>query len=109
MLIDNVTLVVKAGNGGNGAATFLRNAMTAHGGPDGGNGGNGGDVLFQGSTNLNDLRDFQYKKSVRGGNGGDGTKHNGFGRNAEHIIVYVPLGTMITDLDTKKSIETNSA
>lgn len=109
MLIDNVTIVVKAGNGGNGAATFLRNAMTAHGGPDGGNGGNGGDVSFQGSTNINDLRDFRFKKSIHGAKGGDGTKHNGFGKNAEHIIVFVPLGTRITDLDTKKSIEIESA
>ncbi len=109
MLIDNVTLVVKAGNGGNGAATFLRNAMTARGGPDGGNGGNGGDVLFRGSTNINDLRDFQYKKSIHGERGGDGTKHNGFGKNAKHIVVSVPLGTRITDLDTGKSIEITSA
>ncbi|MEK7577463.1 MAG: Obg family GTPase CgtA [Patescibacteria group bacterium] len=105
MLIDNVTLVVKAGDGGDGAATFRRDAMTAHGGPDGGNGGNGGDVFFQGSTNVNDLREFRYKKVVKGENGGNGTKHNGFGRNAEHIIVLVPLGTRITDVDTKGVIE----
>lgn len=108
MLIDNVTLVIKAGDGGNGAATFRRNAMTSHGGPDGGNGGNGGDVSFQGSTNVNDLRDFRYKKAIRAENGGNGTKHNGFGRNAEHIVVVVPLGTRITDLDTGKVIEIES-
>ena len=65
MLIDNVTLVIKAGDGGDGAATFRRDAMTAHGGPDGGNGGNGGDVSFQGSPNVNDLREFRYKKQLK--------------------------------------------
>lgn len=105
MLIDNVTLVVKAGDGGNGAATFSRTAQTAHGGPDGGNGGNGGDVYFIASHNVNDLRDFRYKKAIRADRGGDGTKHNGFGRNAGHITVQVPIGTKITDTDTGTAIE----
>jgi GTP-binding protein len=105
MLVDNVTLVVKAGDGGNGAATFARTSMKARGGPDGGNGGNGGDVLFQGSTNVNDLREFRYKKKIVGENGGHGTKHNGFGKNANHIVVHVPLGTRITDVTSGKVIE----
>ncbi len=108
MLIDNVTLVIKAGDGGDGAATFRRDAMTAHGGPDGGNGGNGGDVSFQGSPNVNDLREFRYKKTIKAENGGNGTKHNGFGRNAQHIIVFVPLGTRITNVDSGDSIEIES-
>jgi GTPase len=103
MLIDNVTLTIKAGNGGNGAATF----KPFRGGPDGGNGGNGGDILIQGSTNLNDLSSFRYKKIIRAENGGNGTKHNGFGKNAEHIVLSVPLGTRITDVDTGKYIEIN--
>ncbi len=105
MLVDNITLVVRAGNGGNGAATFARTSMSAKGGPDGGNGGNGGDVYFQGSANVNDLREFRYKKKVVGEHGGHGTKHNGFGKNAEHIVVLVPLGTRITDVDSGKVIE----
>lgn len=108
MLIDNVRLVVKAGDGGNGAATFARTSMKARGGPDGGNGGNGGDVLFQGSSNVNDLREFRYKKKILGKSGGHGTKHNGFGRNAEHIVVYVPLGTRVTEVDTGKVINIES-
>ena len=105
MLIDNVTLVVKAGDGGKGAATFRRDAISAKGGPDGGNGGNGGDVLFQGSANIYDLHTFRYTKTIKGGNGGDGTKHNGFGKNAKHVVILVPLGTRINDIDTGKSIE----
>lgn len=108
MLVDNVTLVVKAGDGGNGAATFRRDAMTSRGGPDGGNGGNGGDVLFQGSTNVNDLRFFRFKKKIVGENGGHGTKHNGFGKNGEHVVVFVPLGTRITNVDTGENIEIES-
>jgi len=108
MLVDNVTLVVKAGDGGNGAATFARSAAKARGGPDGGNGGNGGDILFQGSPNINDLRYFRYKKKVIGENGGHGTKHNGFGKNAKHIVIQVPFGTRITDIDTGKTIEIES-
>ncbi len=105
MLIDTVTLVVKAGDGGNGAATFRRTAMTSKGGPDGGNGGNGGDILFQGSANLYDLHKFRFKKKVTGENGGNGTKHNGFGKNAKHIVIPVPLGTRITYVDTGLCIE----
>lgn len=105
MLIDNVTIEVKAGDGGNGAATFRRTAGNARGGPDGGNGGHGGDILFQGSTNVNDLRYFRFKKKIVGENGGHGTRHNGFGRNATHIIVEVPLGTRITNTETGRVIE----
>lgn len=108
MLVDNVTLIVRAGDGGNGAATFAHVAMGHRGGPDGGNGGNGGDVLFQGSPNVNDLREFRYKKKIIGKSGGHGTKHNGFGKNAEHIVVYVPLGTRVTDVNTGKVINIES-
>lgn len=108
MLIDTVTIVVKAGDGGNGVATFRRNAMTARGGPDGGNGGNGGAVLVQGSPNVRDLRMFRFKKKILGKNGGHGTKHNGFGKNAENILIHVPLGTKITDLDTNETREIES-
>lgn len=108
MLIDTVPLVVRAGDGGNGAATFARTSMKARGGPDGGNGGNGGDVLFQGSPNINDLREFRYKKKIVGKNGGHGTKHNGFGRNAPHIVVHVPLGTRVTNMDTGEVINIES-
>lgn len=108
MLIDDVTLVIKAGDGGNGAATFRRDAMTAHGGPDGGNGGSGGNVYVQGSPHVSDLREFRYKKIIKAEHGGNGTKHNGFGKNAQHIIIYVPLGTRITDIDTSTVREIES-
>jgi GTP-binding protein len=105
MLVDNVTLVVKAGDGGNGAATFLRNGLTARGGPDGGNGGNGGNVYFQGSTNINDLREFRFKKKIYAEDGIAGGKQKLFGKNAPHLTILVPLGTAIKDTNSNKIYE----
>lgn len=105
MLIDNVIIEVHAGNGGNGAVSFHRDAITTKGGPDGGNGGVGGSIFFQGSTNVSDLREFRYKKSIEAISGVDGKGKNLFGRNAPDIIVYLPLGTLITDIETKRTFE----
>lgn len=107
MLVDNVTLHVKAGKGGNGAATFLRNGLTAKGGPDGGNGGNGGHIYFQGSNNINDLKEFRFKKKIIAAEGVPGKNKKLFGKNAEHTTVKVPLGTTITDMETKEIYEIN--
>lgn len=105
MLVDNIGLIVKAGNGGNGAATFLRNGQTAKGGPDGGNGGNGGDIYIQGSHNINDLREFRYKKKIVAEDGIPGKHKKLFGKNAPHTTILVPLGTRITDTESKSVIE----
>jgi GTPase len=109
MLVDNIGLIIKAGNGGDGAATFLRNEMTAKGGPDGGNGGNGGSIYFQGSTNINDLREFRYKKKITAENGIPGKHKKLFGKNAEDLTIFLPLGTRVTDTISGKVVEiTNS-
>lgn len=105
MLVDNVKIIIKAGNGGNGAATFLRNARTARGGPDGGNGGNGGDIYFQGSSNAYDLSQFRFQKKITAEDGVRGKKKNLFGKNAESKTVFVPLGTHITDFESGKTYE----
>ncbi len=97
MLIDDITIMIKAGDGGNGSVSFMRNARTARGGPDGGNGGNGGSVFFQGSTDVFDLGEFRYKKKIYAENGIPGKKQNLYGRNGENIIIKVPLGTRITE------------
>jgi GTP-binding protein len=97
MLIDNVILLVKAGNGGNGSASLLHNGLTFKGGPDGGNGGKGGNIYIQGSTNINDLREFQFKKKIVAQDGIAGGKQKLFGKNASHITLQVPLGTSVTD------------
>jgi len=105
MLVDNINLTIKAGNGGDGAATFLRNESTAKGGPDGGNGGNGGNIYFQGSTNINDLREFRYKKNITAEDGIPGKHKKLFGKNAEDLTILLPLGTRISDTNSGKVVE----
>ncbi len=105
MLVDDVTLVIKAGNGGDGAATLLRNGQTSKGGPDGGNGGHGGDIYFQGSHNISDLSEFRFKKKITAENGVPGKKQNLYGANAEHTTIFVPLGVEITDIASGKVVE----
>src|ERR1035437_1610828 len=105
MLIDEATITVKAGNGGNGAVSFKRNAQTAKGGPDGGNGGNGGDVYVTGINDFTTLTEFRYKKNVRAEDGVKGGKQNLYGRNGKELVIQIPVGTQITNLDTKESFE----
>lgn len=107
MLIDDVTITIKAGNGGNGSAHFKRNAQTARGGPDGGNGGNGGDIYFQGVNDILLLSQFQYKKSLSSSEGIKGGRQNMYGKNGEDLIIKVPFGTRITDLTNNKQYEIN--
>lgn len=105
MLVDDVIVSVKAGDGGNGALSFKRNAQTAKGGPDGGNGGNGGDVYFQGINDVTALEQFRYKKSLKAEDGVKGGKNNLFGRNGEDLIIKVPIGTRIKDLESGQTLE----
>lgn len=105
MLIDEATVYVKAGNGGNGAVSFKRNAQTAKGGPDGGNAGNGGNVYFCGVNDITALAEFTYKKKIIAEDGIKGGKQNLYGRNGKDTIIYLPIGTFVTDLDTNKSFE----
>lgn len=105
MLIDDVTITVKAGNGGNGAVSFRRNAQTPRGGPDGGNGGNGGDVYFEGIDDILGLREFQFKKKLMAEDGVAGARNNLYGRNAEDLTIKIPIGTKATDVNTGEVIE----
>ena len=105
MLVDNVNILIKAGNGGNGALSFKRNAQTAKGGPDGGNGGNGGSVYFQGINDITALSIFRYKKSLKAEDGVSGGKNNLYGRNGKDLTIRVPIGTSITDNKTNQTIE----
>jgi GTP-binding protein len=105
MLIDEATITVKAGNGGNGAVTFKRNAQTAKGGPDGGNGGNGGDVYVLGINDFTTLTEFRYKKNVRAEDGIKGGKQNLYGRNGKELVIKIPVGTHVLNLATKEIFE----
>lgn len=97
MLIDEVTVTVKAGNGGNGAVSFRRSEGKPKGGPDGGNGGNGGSVYLQGVTDLSALRQFQFKKVHKAEDGVPGKKKNLYGKNAPDLYLKVPVGTQVKD------------
>ena len=105
MLIDDVTIYVRAGKGGNGVATFKRNAQTAKGGPDGGNGGNGGSIFVEGINDISALSQFQYKKKIVAEDGVKGGKQNKYGKNGENTMLQVPLGTTITNIETGEEIE----
>jgi GTPase len=105
MLVDEVIIAVKAGNGGNGSSSFKRNAQTAKGGPDGGNGGNGGDVYVVGVNDFTALMEFRYKKNIRAEDGVKGGKQNLFGRNGENMVINIPVGTLIKNLVTKETFE----
>ncbi len=105
MLIDDVTITIKAGDGGNGSASFKRNAQTAKGGPDGGNGGNGGNVYFVGVNDISALTPFRYKKKVAAEDGIAGARQNLYGRNGKDLYVPVPIGTHVTDLANGSVIE----
>lgn len=105
MLIDEVKILVKGGNGGNGSASLKRNAQTAKGGPDGGNGGNGGNVYAQGINDITALSEFAYKKKILAEDGVKGGKQNLYGRNGKDSIIYLPLGTKVTNLLTNESFE----
>jgi len=105
MLIDNIKLTVIAGKGGNGSGHLAHTGQTEKGGPDGGNGGSGGSIYFQGSHNITDLREFQYKKRIVADKGIDGKGKNMYGKNAQNMTIYVPIGTRITDMTSGRVIE----
>ena len=104
MFIDKIKIYVKAGNGGNGVVSFRREKYIAKGGPDGGDGGNGGNVIFRIDEGSNTLLAFRYKRKFVAQNGGDGGGSKFHGANGEDIIVNVPCGTLIRDVETGKII-----
>jgi len=103
MLIDDVTIKVKAGHGGRGAVAFSRLVMTL--GPTGGSGGNGGSVYIEGTSDLSALYQFRYKKNILAENGENGKTKNNDGANAEDLFLKVPVGTVVHNLTTKKDSE----
>ncbi len=100
MFVDEVSIEVQAGNGGNGMATFRREKFVPRGGPNGGDGGHGGDVVLVVDPNLSTLLDFRFKHKYKAQRGGDGASKDMFGRKAEPLVLKVPPGTVVTDQDT---------
>ena len=104
MIVDQVKIEIKAGNGGNGAVSFHREKYVNAGGPDGGDGGNGGNVVFVASDNLRTLMDFRFVRKYKAENGENGRKNNMTGKNGEDMIVEVPTGTVVTDAETGRVV-----
>ncbi len=102
MFIDEAVITVKAGDGGDGAATFRREKSVQFGGPDGGDGGNGGAILFKADNNINTLIDFKYKRKYEAERGVNGAKKKMNGKRGEPLIIKVPVGTQVRDLETGK-------
>lgn len=100
MFIDEVTMEVEAGRGGDGCMAFLREKFVPMGGPNGGNGGKGADIIFKADEGLKTLIDLRYMKNIKGAPGLNGEGKNKSGSYAENKIIKVPVGTTIKDFDT---------
>ena len=103
--IDSASIYVKAGNGGNGCIAFLREKFRPKGGPAGGDGGNGGNVIIVADSNLTTLKDIKYNKTYKAKNGMPGKGKNMHGKNAEDLIIKVPLGTIIKFIEQDKVLD----
>ena len=104
MFTDYVKIVIKSGNGGDGAITFRREKYVAAGGPDGGDGGRGGNIYFRVDPNANTLIDFRYTKKFKAQNGENGSGSNKYGKAGEDLYIDVPIGTIIKDAKTGKVV-----
>jgi len=98
--VDEATIKVEAGDGGNGCVSFRREKYIPFGGPNGGDGGDGGSVYFIVDTGLNTLADFRYQRHYRAKRGQNGMGSECTGKSGEDLYIRVPLGTIVTDEDT---------
>jgi GTP-binding protein len=102
--VDEATIDVAAGNGGAGCASFRREKFIPFGGPDGGDGGKGGSVWAEADRNLNTLIDYRYARRHEARNGEAGRGSDCYGAAADDIVLRMPVGTIITDVETESVI-----
>lgn len=100
MFVDEVIIKVKAGNGGDGCTAFRREKYIPDGGPFGGNGGRGANIIFKTDLGLRTLLDLRYQKLIKAPKGANGEGKNKNGKGASDVIIKVPLGTTVKDMDT---------
>lgn len=98
--VDEASIEVYAGNGGNGCVSFRREKYIPKGGPDGGDGGDGGSVYLRGDDALNTMIDYRYARRFRADNGESGKGRNCTGRGGDDLVLPVPIGTTVLDEDT---------
>lgn len=104
MFTDYTKIIIKSGDGGNGAISFRREKYVAAGGPDGGDGGNGGNIYFKVDKDKNTLIDFKYNKKYKAENGENGSGNRCNGKYGEDLYIGVPIGTVIKDVKTGKAV-----
>ena len=102
--IDYAKISVSSGKGGDGCIAFLREKFRPKGGPSGGDGGKGGSIVFQSDSKLTTLQDYSYNKQYFAKSGENGKGKNMHGKNAQNIVLKVPVGTIIKDIDQNKII-----
>jgi GTP-binding protein len=100
MFVDEVEVLVKAGEGGRGCVSFRREKYVPRGGPDGGHGGRGGSIFLEGDPGLTTLLDFRYRRHYRAPRGEHGQGSDKHGANAADLVLRVPLGTVVRERDT---------
>ena len=98
--VDEAIIKIEAGNGGHGCLSFRREKFIPFGGPDGGDGGDGGSIFLEADKGLNTLVDFRYKRNYKAENGQCGRGSNCTGKKGDDLIIRVPVGTMVYDIDT---------
>ena len=104
MFVDYTKIIIKSGDGGNGAVSFRREKYVAAGGPDGGDGGKGGNIIFEVDPDSNTLIDFRYNRKFKAQNGENGSGAHKYGKSGEDLVVKVPKGTIVKDAQTGKVI-----
>lgn len=100
MFVDYAQIEVEAGSGGSGHISFRHEKYIPKGGPDGGNGGKGGDILVVADENMSTLLDFRYKKNYRAPSGGRGGKKDRSGNDGDDLLIKLPAGTIVKDMDS---------
>ena len=102
--VDEATIPVVAGDGGNGCVSFRREKYIPRGGPDGGDGGDGGDVWLEADENLNTLIDYRFEKSFRAERGQNGQSRDCTGKRGKDVTIKVPVGTRVIDQGTGETM-----
>ena len=102
--IDEATIKIYAGDGGNGVATFRREKYEPMGGPSGGDGGRGGSIIIEADRNINTLVDYRYTRTFRAQRGENGRSAECYGAKGEDMILRVPVGTVISDKSSEQML-----
>jgi len=102
--VDKAKIVIKSGDGGDGCASFHREKFVPKGGPDGGDGGRGGDIVFYADPNMSTLLDFRFERFYRAKPGEKGRAALSTGKSGEDLVIKVPVGTLVRDVDTGRLI-----